>query len=75
MKPGFTCGSDAVQRPNPYVRFRLRGGGRSYDIALDGQRFLFVKDDMGQATEDQSERQINVVLDWFQELTERVPVP
>ena len=47
------------------------GGGRQYDIAPDGQRFLFIKDNTGQVA---GQSQINVVLNWFQELTERVPV-
>ncbi len=40
--------------------------GRNYDIAPDG-RFLMIKNDAPTVP------QINVVLDWFQELTERVP--
>ena len=63
---------------NPEVLFddsgypRDPGQGRMYDIAPDGQRFLMVsdpaRDDRGTA------RQINVVLNWFEELTARVPV-
>ena len=46
------------------------GGGVQYDVAPDGQRFLFIL-----STDDGSAApQINVVLDWFQELTEHVPV-
>ena len=42
----------------------------NYDVTPDGQRFVFV-----QPLETAIElRQINVVLNWFQELTERVPV-
>ena len=44
------------------------GGGVQYDVAPDGQRFLFVlPGDDGPATP-----QINVVLNWHQELLERV---
>ena len=39
------------------------GGGVQYDVAPDGQRFLFIL-----STDDGSAApQINVVLDWFQE--------
>ena len=62
---------------NPEVLFdhapyRRRGAeGRMYDIAPDGQRFLMLsRRDSGSA---RSPRQVNVVLNWFQELTERVP--
>ena len=45
-----------------------------YDISPDGQRFLTIA---AGATGDAGagRAEINVVLDWFQELTERVPVP
>ena len=51
--------------------WRMRGGGVvNYDVTPDGQRFVFV-----QPVEEAIElRQINVVLNWLQELTERVPV-
>jgi hypothetical protein len=42
---------------------------RNYDISPDGQRFLMIK-----ASEQESAaRQINVVLNWFEELKGRVP--
>ena len=47
--------------------------GRNFDVAPDG-RFLMIKD-TGQSTSDDSSPQINVVLNWFEELTARVPVP
>ena len=43
----------------------------NYDVAPDGQRFVFVRP----LAEENQPNQINVVLNWFQELTERVPVP
>ena len=45
--------------------------GRNYDIAPDG-RFLMLS---SQTTEDAPPLQINVVINWFEELKERVPVP
>jgi serine/threonine-protein kinase len=39
-----------------------------YDISPDGQRFLMVK-------EESTAHQINIVLNWFEELKARVPVP
>ena len=43
----------------------------NYDVAPDGQRFLMLKTE---TEPDQDTAQIHVVLNWFQELTERVPV-
>jgi hypothetical protein len=41
----------------------------NYDVSPDGQRFLMIK-----ASEQESTAmQINVVLNWFEELKERVP--
>ena len=54
-----------------YTYFQLRFTRRQYDLAPDGERFLMVSRP-GDASRG---RQINVVLNWFTELTERVPVP
>ena len=54
--------------------FLLMPGPRAFDIDPNGQRFLTIK--QGRTTsEDAAPPQINIVLNWFQELTERVPVP
>ncbi len=46
-----------------------------YDMSPDGERLLMVfpadQADSGEA----SRSQINIVLNWFEELKERVPVP
>ena len=44
----------------------------NYDISPDGQRFLMIK-----ATEEEEgqQAQINVVLNWFEELKRLVPTP
>jgi hypothetical protein len=39
-----------------------------YDVSPDGQRFLMLK-----ATEQTAPMQINVVLNWFEELKQKVP--
>ena len=48
---------------------------RDFDFTSDGERLVMVFP--GDQTEpgDRFPNQINVVLNWFQELTERVPVP
>ena len=47
-------------------------GGRQHHLAPDG-RFLMMKR-LPDASEEQTPTQINVVINWFQELTERVPI-
>src|SRR5262249_54175027 len=42
---------------------------QNYDVSLDGQRFLMIK----ASEQESSARQINVVLNWFEDLKERVP--
>jgi len=53
---------------------RLLTEGRMYDIAPDGQRFLMLsRQDASEAGAVVSP-QIDVVLNWFEELTDRVRV-
>ena len=47
------------------------GYPRGSDTSPDGQRFLMIKPSEQQA---QAATQINVVLNWFEELKRRVPV-
>jgi hypothetical protein len=51
--------------------FRLAAGtqGANYDVSPDGQRFLMVQGSDANLT------QLNVVLNWFEELKRRVPAP
>ncbi len=51
----------------PRALFDLEGALLG-DIAPDGERFLMIR-------EEESGTQINIVLNWFEELKERVPVP
>ncbi len=48
---------------NPY--------GMSYDIDPLGGRFLMLQSESGEPRRDR----INIILNWFEELKERVPVP
>jgi serine/threonine protein kinase/WD40 repeat protein len=41
----------------------------SYDVSSDGQRFVMIR------SEEAQPDQIRVILNWFEELKERVPVP
>jgi hypothetical protein len=52
--------------PSPTVR------GRTYDVAPDGQRFIMVKD-MESPERPATPQQLVVVLNWTEELKQRVP--
>ena len=66
-QPAFTAGSPRLLFEG---RFEVSGNGvAGYDVSLDNQRFLMV-----QAVEpEQPVTQINVVLNWFEELKRKVP--
>ncbi len=73
-EPAFAFGNEQVLGMKGFQYYT--GGVRPYDITPDGQRFLMVfpADPADSVTETPAE-QINVVLNWFEELKERVPVP
>ena len=56
----------------PYALDRFSTGNPNYDVAADG-RFLMVRTE-GPAGDDGPLSQVTVVLNWTQELLERVPV-
>ena len=72
-----------LARSNPVDLFSIQGLGlritqqasRLYDVDADGERIRFSISESAAALADEDDnRQINIVLKWFQELTERVPV-
>ncbi len=52
----------------------LGNEGRAYDVSRDSEQFLAIKGNSNEIDEE-DRPQINIVLNWFQELRERVPVP
>ena len=56
----------------PIQGFINIGTYRDYDITPDGDRFVMIFPTEQTETD---EAQINIVLNWFEELKERVPVP
>ena len=47
---------------------------QGYDVSPDGRRFVFIGQRARTEIEDQP-REIHVVLNWFEELKQLVPVP
>ena len=71
LSPTFSAATPArVLEPGYF----LGGPGRSYDVAPDGDRFLMIKASE-QADQLPGPRGIVIVLNWDQELLERVPIP
>ncbi len=66
--PAFRAGKPRVLFKGQFSRGSTAVGAAGYDVSLDGQRFLMVKP-VGQA----EATHINVVQNWFEELTRRVP--
>jgi hypothetical protein len=61
----FRAGRPEVLFEKAYVRSEYNSPYQYYDISLDGQRFLMIK--------EAGEGQINVVQNWFSELNRLVP--
>ena len=66
-QPSFSAGTPKVLFQGQYQLLSL--STPNYDVSPDGQRFLMLKPDQ----ETQSATQINVVLNWFEELKQKVP--
>ena len=68
-QPSFSAGKPHMLFEGQYLANDWPQVSTTYDVSADGQRFLMVK-----ATEQASSAtQINVVLNWFEELKQKVP--
>jgi Tol biopolymer transport system component len=68
-KPAF-----AVSEPKPLPITIENTQGRPYDISQDGKTFLVMQRPAETGSSEKAALQINVVLNWFRELQDRVPV-
>ena len=66
-EPTFRAGRPEVLFEGSYRATPVPAGMQYYDISPDGQRFLMIKRERELA-------QINVVLNWFEELKRLVPI-
>jgi eukaryotic-like serine/threonine-protein kinase len=71
-QPSFSASKPRVLFEGPYLLGLFPNSGGAYDVTSDGQRFLMVKETAAAST---STAQINVVLNWTEELKRRVPAP
>ena len=71
-EPGFTAGTARLLLEGYFPR--SLGRVPRYDVTADGERFVMMQD--AAITDNEAEPpQIITVLNWFEELKERVPVP
>jgi serine/threonine-protein kinase len=68
-EPAFNAGKPTLLFEESYVSSEFDPEFQYYDISPDGQRFLMIKEDQQEAG------QINVILNWFEELKRLVPTP
>lgn len=68
-QPGFSAGKPVMLFDREYAATEFPATGIAYDVSADGQRFLMVKE----SDASSAQTQINVVLNWFEELRRRVP--
>ena len=73
--PSLQVGTPQVLFARPFVQEDPTSGAHNYDVTADGQRFLMLEAVADEVGSEPLREQITVVLNWFQELTERVPVP
>jgi len=69
-QPGFVAGKPRMLFEGPYMQVPSPQTINAYDVSPDGQRFLMVKESEQAQT---APTQVNVVLNWFEELKRRVP--
>jgi len=72
-EPTFNSGNPAVLFDVPDL-LSVNGAPRMFDIHPDGQQFLMIKGS-SVTSENPLGPQINVVLNWFEELKRLVPSP
>jgi hypothetical protein len=68
-EPTFKAG-----KPKPLFRGAYFSGiGHTWDLSPDGKRFLMLKEAGSGGSSAGNPRKINIVLNWFEELKQRVP--
>jgi len=68
-QPSFSASKPTMLFKREYAASQFPATGIAYDVSSDGQRFLMVKE----VEQSSAATQINVVLNWFTELKQRVP--
>ena len=74
-EPTFKPGKPQTLFRGRYVNLSI-SDAHTWDISPDGKRFLMMKPPelAGETSTAEETWQVDIVLDWFEELKERVPV-
>ena len=75
--PSFSMETPKILFKGTYVTANFNMGTlelNPWDISPDGKHFLMMKESGANASAGEGPRKINVVLNWFEELKQRVPV-
>ena len=76
FKPGMP---KVLLKRNPVISYTIGSSGISWDVSPDGKRFLMIKSPSSGISSSGIAfagdlRKINIVLNWFEELKQRVPL-
>ena len=71
-EPQFSIGGEQTL---PIEGFRVFAAYRDYDITANGEQFLMLFPADRAESGEPTRPRINIVLNWFEELKERVPLP
>jgi len=72
--PSFSAGTPVTILDTLDARYFTAGPGRTYDIAPDGQQFLFIRTtERADRTSNATATSLVVVVNWFEELKRLVP--
>jgi hypothetical protein len=72
--PSFSAGTPVTILDTLDARYFTAGPGRTYDVAADGQRFLFVRTtEKADRTSDATATNLVVVVNWTEQLKRLVP--
>jgi hypothetical protein len=72
-KPTFSLGTPKTLFRSVNVGAVL-GEGTPWDISPDGKRFLMIKEAQLTPSASAGPHKINIVINWFEELRQRVPI-
>jgi serine/threonine-protein kinase len=73
-EPAFKAAKPETLFKGTYIRMAGLGDRQPWDISPDGKRFLMIKEPQSTASAGGGQRKINIVVNWFEELKQRVPV-
>ncbi len=73
-EPTFKPGKPKVLFKGNYFSAPAYCSSTLWDISPDGKRFLMIKPPSSASLASEGPRKINIVLNWFEELKQRVPV-